>query len=279
MKTGAATAVLAAAITCAAGLALATSAHEPLPERLTDTGLFVADSLDAVRTGVQSFTPQYPLWSDGATKRRWISLPPGGAIDGSRPAAWDFPVGTKFWKEFSVAGRRVETRLIERLADGGWRFAAYVWNENRRKRRSRQPTAFRRSRFPAAAATRFRPRPIAAPAMRARPHRFSDSQRCSSRPTATRSRRMPSRCAPATPNCARSRARVACTVCRKRCSTRRRASQRRRPRGARRSVICNANCGHCHADSKLTGAAVPVELQLRAGPGGSGRRRTRDSHR
>ncbi len=81
-----------------------------------------------VRADNIAFAPQYPLWSDGASKRRWIHLPPGTAIDASRADAWEFPLGTRLWKEFSY-GRRVETRLIERLADGSWRFAAYVWND------------------------------------------------------------------------------------------------------------------------------------------------------
>jgi len=99
----------------------------PLPRTLSETGLFVAGSASVVRPGVLTYTPQYPLWSDGATKRRWIELPPGAAIDARRASAWDFPPGTRLWKEFAV-GRRVETRMIERLADGSWRFAAYVWN-------------------------------------------------------------------------------------------------------------------------------------------------------
>src|SRR5688572_32525951 len=75
-----------------------------------------------------AFAPQYPLWTDGASKRRWIHLPPGAAIDATRPDDWVFPVGTKLWKEFSLGGRRIETRYIERLADGRWRFTAYAWN-------------------------------------------------------------------------------------------------------------------------------------------------------
>ena len=97
------------------------------PLKLSETGLFVAGSTTVVRADVLAFTPQYPLWSDGVTKRRWIRLPPGTTIDARRADAWDFPPGTRLWKEFSV-DRRVETRLIERLADGTWRFATYVWN-------------------------------------------------------------------------------------------------------------------------------------------------------
>ena len=100
----------------------------PLPRTLVETGLYVAGSVTEISGGAMTFSPQYPLWSDGATKRRWIALPSGTAIDASNPNAWVFPVGTRLWKEFSL-GRRIETRYIERVADGSWRFATYVWNE------------------------------------------------------------------------------------------------------------------------------------------------------
>lgn len=98
-----------------------------LPQSLRDTGLYESGAALRIRAGNASFTPQYALWSDGTGKRRWLWLPPGSAIDASRPDAWDFPVGTRLWKEFGYAGRPVETRYIERGAEG-WRFATYVWN-------------------------------------------------------------------------------------------------------------------------------------------------------
>lgn len=103
-------------------------AAAPLPMLLSETGLYDAASPASVRAGNIAFSPQYPLWSDGATKRRWLHIPPGMSIDASRPGAWNFPPGAKLWKEFSH-GRRIETRFIERLADGTWRYATYVWNE------------------------------------------------------------------------------------------------------------------------------------------------------
>ena len=109
--------------------ATATSAAE-LPEHLRDTGLAMGHVQDD--PAIAAFSPQYPLWSDGAEKRRWVRLPPGASIDASRPDAWQFPVGTRLWKEFSVAGRPVETRYMERQADGSWRFATYVWTEDGR---------------------------------------------------------------------------------------------------------------------------------------------------
>ena len=98
-----------------------------LPQHLGVTGLYVAGSLSQVSPDVLPFSPQYPLWSDGAAKRRWIWLPPGTSIDASSPDAWDFPRGTKLWKQFAH-GSVIETRYIERGADGAWRFGSYVWN-------------------------------------------------------------------------------------------------------------------------------------------------------
>ena len=74
------------------------------------------------------FTPRYPLWSDGMDKRRWLHLPAGTAIDKADADAWDFPRGARAWKEFSRDGKRLETRFIERLADGSWRYLTYAWN-------------------------------------------------------------------------------------------------------------------------------------------------------
>lgn len=102
-------------------------ADDALPERLSETGLFRLETL-----GV---SPQYPLWSDGAAKRRWLHLPRGRFIDAAQPDAWRFPPGTKLWKEFAVAGRPVETRYIERQADGQWLFATYVWDADGRDAR------------------------------------------------------------------------------------------------------------------------------------------------
>ena len=98
-----------------------------LPARLADTGLYEDLAAGRIAAGVRPFTPQYPLWTDGARKERWISLPPGASIDATDPDAWVFPVGTKLWKEFAFE-RPIETRYLERLADGTWRFATYLWS-------------------------------------------------------------------------------------------------------------------------------------------------------
>lgn len=98
------------------------------PAALHQTGLYVGPGSLEVDPDHLGFAPQYPLWTDGASKRRWISLPMGDLIDASDSDAWDFPVGTRFWKEFAFDGRPVETRYMERKSDGSWLFATYAWN-------------------------------------------------------------------------------------------------------------------------------------------------------
>jgi hypothetical protein len=66
------------------------------------------------------YRPDYALWSDGADKRRWIVLPEGAQVDTSDMAHWVFPIGTKFFKEFSHDGKLLETRLIERVKRTGF---------------------------------------------------------------------------------------------------------------------------------------------------------------
>jgi hypothetical protein len=119
-------AIAAGFLLAAAPCAGRTAAVAPLPATLAETGLFEPGTLEASAAN-QPFAPAYPLWSDGMDKRRWLHIPAGAAIDKSDPDAWVFPVGTRAWKEFRREGR-VETRFIERLTDGSWRFASYVWN-------------------------------------------------------------------------------------------------------------------------------------------------------
>jgi hypothetical protein len=112
--------------------AISQPARRGPPATLQDTGLYSDFASLEVDPQHLPFAPQYPLWTDGAAKRRWISLPPGSAIDASDPEAWTFPIGTRLWKEFSFDGRRVETRYLERQADGQWLYAAYAWSADGR---------------------------------------------------------------------------------------------------------------------------------------------------
>ena len=128
-------------LACVALLLMATHRQQPplaaspgpvdpaaLPVHLRETGLFTPGSPDVVAAGNRPFSPQYPLWTDGATKRRWVYLPEGTTIDASNIRRWEFPAGTRFWKEFSFAGRRVETRVLWKTSGNRWLAGSYVWN-------------------------------------------------------------------------------------------------------------------------------------------------------
>jgi hypothetical protein len=98
-----------------------------LPVRLSETGLYQRPGVIAEE--VLAYRPAFELWADGADKQRYLRLPPGEVIDTSDMDAWAFPDGTQVWKEFSRGGRKLETRLIEKVA-GDWASVSYVWRED-----------------------------------------------------------------------------------------------------------------------------------------------------
>ena len=122
--------VLCGAVVVQASRHAAALGADPLqpPQRLSETGLYVAGNLGVIDPRNHAFAPQYPLWSDGLIKRRWLQLPAGAAIDAHDEFAWEFPVGTRLWKEFSRGDRKVETRLLWKASSAGWVFGSYAWN-------------------------------------------------------------------------------------------------------------------------------------------------------
>ena len=124
----AASVLVVVAVTRISGAGAASGAPPQAPRLLSETGLFVSGTTVDPRN--RAYSPQYPLWTDGAVKARWIRLPDGSSIDARDEVQWRFPVGTKFWKEFSFGGRRVETRFLWRARLDAWVFASYVWNED-----------------------------------------------------------------------------------------------------------------------------------------------------
>lgn len=118
-----ATAAQLSAVLCATDL------QEP-PSNLVCTGLYADIAQKQIAPGIEAYRPAVALWSDGAEKQRWISLPKGQQIDNSDANEWLFPIGTKVWKEFSRAGQRIETRLWQKTDDNYWVSATYAWNSD-----------------------------------------------------------------------------------------------------------------------------------------------------
>ena len=108
-------------------------ASDPVaPRVLSQTGLYVDITSKQVGATLEAYTPTYTLWSDGVDKARWIYLPECGAIDSSDMDHWQFPVGTRAFKEFSVGGKRLETRMVHRFGPGSddFLYATYVWRDD-----------------------------------------------------------------------------------------------------------------------------------------------------
>lgn len=100
---------------------------------LSGTGLYSDITSHRISPHVREYDVQYPLWSDGEMKRRWIQLPVGEKINSEDGNWWKLPVGTKLWKEFSYIRdgklKRIETRLTQNTSSG-WEFKTYLWNED-----------------------------------------------------------------------------------------------------------------------------------------------------
>jgi uncharacterized repeat protein (TIGR03806 family) len=131
---------LAARPAAAPYLQMPEQAGEPLPRRLSQTGVF-KDPLALVPSdALIPYELVVPFWSDGAAKMRWVAVPTGQKIKFTATGEWSFPRGTVFIKTFLLATneanprslRRLETRLLVCDADGGVYGAVYKWRADNR---------------------------------------------------------------------------------------------------------------------------------------------------
>ena len=99
---------------------------------LSSQGLYADIARKIVVSDALEYTPLYPLWSDGAEKRRWLLLPAGAKVDTSDLDHWRFPAGTKLFKEFrdETTNRLLETRLLRVDGPGQVFLISYVWNDD-----------------------------------------------------------------------------------------------------------------------------------------------------
>jgi hypothetical protein len=105
----------------------------PPPESLSETGIYVDLINLEFSSGVVAYEPRYPLWTNGSSKQRGISLPKGRFVEWNE-SQLKFPDGTVFVKTFSYGqgddpSRKIETRMLYKL-DGEWDYAAYEWERN-----------------------------------------------------------------------------------------------------------------------------------------------------
>ncbi|MSU60285.1 MAG: hypothetical protein EXS35_19295, partial [Pedosphaera sp.] len=112
------------------------------PALLSQTFAFTNFATLATTNGLIPFNVNSPLWSDGAAKQRWISLPNDGSPYGTNEqinfatnGEWSFPPGTVFVKHFELATndtnptltKRLETRFLVADTNGAAYGLTYKW--------------------------------------------------------------------------------------------------------------------------------------------------------
>jgi len=99
-----------------------------VPATLSASGCVSAADAKQPAAGLIPYDINAPFWSDGASKNRWLALPNGSSITVQSGGDWTLPNGSVLMKNFSVAGKLIETRLFARHSDGEWSGASYEWN-------------------------------------------------------------------------------------------------------------------------------------------------------
>ncbi len=110
-----------------------------VPTLLSQTGAFANVSQLVPSSSMIPFEPITALWSDRASKLRWVSVPSGSKITWAESGKWAFPAGTVFVKHFelpidednSLLTKRLETRLLIVQPGGSVYGVTYKWrNDN-----------------------------------------------------------------------------------------------------------------------------------------------------
>jgi uncharacterized repeat protein (TIGR03806 family) len=117
------------------GVTMPAAVSGSLPATLSATGMFQTTNTLAVKAGVVPYTVNSPLWSDNASKGRWVALLGSAKIGFNATGEFTWPGGTVLMKHFDLtvneatgAKRRLETRLLVLDASGGNGYGVtYKW--------------------------------------------------------------------------------------------------------------------------------------------------------
>jgi hypothetical protein len=85
-----------------------------IPKTLTETKIWKDLAKAQLNDEFVPYEINSPLWSDGAAKKRFISVPRGKKVDLDANGKLVFPVGTRFVKMFDLpdGSRRLEARVL-----------------------------------------------------------------------------------------------------------------------------------------------------------------------
>jgi len=124
-------------------LGLPATFNGALPTRLSGTGVFADTAARTPAAGLIPYTPNQPMWSDGAVATDYLAVPrrdgpltPEEQIRLRTTNAWVFPAGSVFVKNLdlpvdernpAVPLRRLETQILVRDANGAVYGMTYKW--------------------------------------------------------------------------------------------------------------------------------------------------------
>lgn len=109
-----------------------------LPATLSQTGVFSDLPNLTPSSKLIPYSLNAPFWSDGAVKSRWAVIPNGTSVGFAETGDWNFPGGSVLVKHFELpvddnnpsVRKRLETRLLVKMASGGSYGATYKWRDD-----------------------------------------------------------------------------------------------------------------------------------------------------
>jgi len=107
------------------------------PTTLACAGLYADLATKELSASALAYTPSTPLWSDDAQKPALDRAAARHEDRHHQPQRVDVPVGTRFFKEFRLNGKRVETRMFQKTTSSFWGLR-HVRLERRRLERHAQ---------------------------------------------------------------------------------------------------------------------------------------------
>ncbi len=100
-----------------------------MAQRLSATGCVDAANPRLPSTAMIPYNVESQLWSDSATKERYLALPDNTKIDLASDGDFLFPVGSVLLKHFKLGDKYIETRLFAR-GQLGWQGFSYEWRDD-----------------------------------------------------------------------------------------------------------------------------------------------------
>jgi uncharacterized repeat protein (TIGR03806 family) len=96
--------------------------------KLSETGCVDSVNPKQAASGLIPYAVKNQLWSDGADKERFLSLPDNTQVTIASDGDFNFPVGSVLMKNFKFGEKFVETRLFAH-GELGWQGFSYEWND------------------------------------------------------------------------------------------------------------------------------------------------------